>query len=83
MFQLHSKLTNPEVIIAVTSLRNGVDTFERKHIPGVWYRVFPNTQREVMALRLLDHRVDKYAPAEDNGALISESAFEQLKTARP
>lgn len=44
--------------------------FTCKPLKGDWVRVFPRTARDVMFLKLLNHRVDKMAPAHGHGVLI-------------
>jgi len=35
-------------------------------------RVFPSTPKDVFFLRMLQHRVDKFAPANGHGVLVKE-----------
>lgn len=35
-------------------------------------RVFPSTGKDVIFLRMLQHRVDKFAPANGHGVLVKE-----------
>jgi len=79
MFSIHTKERSPSVISP--RIKGNRVEWNTTQIDGTLYRVTPTTAREVMALRMLTHREQKYAPAHGNGALISEFAFAQL-TAR-
>jgi hypothetical protein len=53
-------------------------------LKGNWWRVFPSTAKEVLALAMLEHRREKFAPApprgdiNGNGVLISAEALLKL-----
>jgi hypothetical protein len=38
----------------------------------------PHSAREVLALQMLEHQVEKFAPATGNGVLITEAAHAKL-----
>jgi len=65
---------NPLVVMPKADKRSGV-SWERETLKGSFYRVIPQTPREIQVLRLLDHHVDKFAPAEGNGAIVSAAAL--------
>ena len=52
-------------------------TFDEQIVQGVFFRVFP-TQDDYPALCMMQHRVDKFAPADGNGVLIREEIINQL-----
>jgi hypothetical protein len=45
---------------------------------GFFHRVFPVDARENSALRMLEHHVDKFAPANGNGILITDEALKKF-----
>lgn len=61
----------PMAVHSTTKERNGDPKFEVVPLLGKWLRVFPQTARDVSFLRMLEHRVDKFAPASGVGVLIS------------
>ena len=73
MLTLHynaQKERNPQAVVAMFKVPNGDPNFHEETIPGDWYRVFPTTCRDVEFLQMLDHRVDKFAPASGVGVFI-------------
>ena len=82
MFSLREKIKNPEVIMPDKNGRTS-ESYSRAELTGTYWRVYPTSAREVSALRLLDHRVDKFAPATGSGIIVTEAAlakFVELKT---
>lgn len=63
---------NPMVVTCTTKEANGCAKFESAQVLGKWLRVFPQTARDVSFLQMLEHRVDKLAPATGIGVLIAE-----------
>ena len=73
MLTLHlnaQKERSPRAVVATYKVQNGDPNFQEDTIPGDWYRVFPATCRDVQFLQLLEHRVDKFAPAAGGGVLV-------------
>ena len=66
----------PEVIFHKKNINR--ESFEEKQLPGVWHRIHPDTSRDVMALRMLEHRREKFAPAHGNGVIISDAALRKF-----
>lgn len=77
MFPERIKMTNPRVILPTENERGAV-SWDRGTVVGKFFRVVPETPREIAALRMLDHRIDKFAPAEGNGAIVSAEALAKL-----
>lgn len=77
MFQILQKVKNPQVLKPV-QLR-GLTSFESYELKGTYYKIIPSNAKEVFALQMLEHRVDKFAPAEGNGILITEQALAKFK----
>lgn len=73
MLTLHLNATTentPRAVVANYKEPNGEPTFGESHLSGDWYRVFPVTARDVCFLQMLEHRVDKFAPASGGGVLV-------------
>lgn len=77
MFPERIKSNDPRVIVRVENARAAI-SYDQETIQGKFFRVVPQTPREIAALRMLDHRVDKFAPADGNGAIVSASALAKL-----
>jgi hypothetical protein len=74
MFDNRKPEEEPEGIHEVTKCGTKV-SFEGRPLAGTWWRVWPGSCREVSAIRMMDHRVDKFAPATGGGVLISNNAL--------
>lgn len=66
------KETNPEGLVPDESIDH---SFSSRPLKGSWYRLWPNTAKDVFYLRSLVHRVDKFAPSHGTGVLVRESAL--------
>jgi hypothetical protein len=76
-FPGRTRSDNPEVIISgINRMNNPV--YETKTVPGRFFRVSPQCPQEVYALQMLETRVDKFAPAEGDGIIISAEALAKL-----
>jgi hypothetical protein len=76
IFPITQRIKQPTVIIAHRTQVS--DTVKTVQLSGTWHLVMPHTAREVLALQMLEHQIDKFAPADGNGVLISESAHRKL-----
>ncbi len=65
----------PRAIVATYKVVNGEPNFDEDDLPGDWFRVFPATGRDVQFLQMLEHRVDKFAPATGGGVLVHPRAL--------
>jgi hypothetical protein len=77
MFPERLKMINARVIMPTENERGAI-SWDRGVVVGKFFRVVPQTPREIAALRLLTHRVDKFAPADGNGAIVSGEALEKF-----
>lgn len=68
----HSEIS-PEVIDKKEVERNGESRFEITTLSGRWSRVFPKSATDVLFLRSLEHRMDKFAPARGDGVIVRSS----------
>lgn len=55
--------------------------FTSRPLKGNWVRVFPKTAKDVMFLKLLDHRVEKMAPAHGHGVLVRAELLHYISKA--
>ena len=76
MFSIRTAEANPTVVCV--KLRAGRESFETHEMKGFFHRVFPVDARENSALRMLDHHVDKFAPADGEGILITDEALKKF-----
>lgn len=76
IFPITQRITAPTVIMASRS--EVADTIKTVQLSGTYHLVMPHTAREVLALQLLEHQFEKFAPANGNGVLISEAAHRKL-----
>lgn len=53
--------------------------YNKKELEGRWWRVIPVNAKEVIALQMLSHREEKFAPLEGSGALVSDKALKKFK----
>jgi hypothetical protein len=65
---------NPLVIISVTDARDQ-RKFEQERIKGKFLRVWPMTARQILTMQMLEHRKEKFAPADGGGILVEIEAF--------
>jgi len=70
-----TKEFRPRAVVATYKVQNGDPNFQEDDLPGEWFRVFPATGRDVQFLQMLEHRVDKFAPATGGGVLVHPRAL--------
>lgn len=56
---------------------NGEPRFVEGDLTGQWLRVYPTTWADVKFLQMLEHGVDKFAPANGGGVLVSAKYITQ------
>lgn len=61
----------PRAIKREFSELNGEPKFVEGELTGQWLRVYPSTAADVKFLQMLEHGVDKFAPAHGGGVLVS------------
>ena len=76
IFHITQRIKNPTVIVA--SRTQVTDSVTTRQIAGTMHLVMPHSAREVLALQMLEHQVEKFAPAIGNGVLITEAAHAKL-----
>jgi hypothetical protein len=75
-FKIRSREDDPQVIIRKDN-RHTEYTFETVYKPGQFYRVHPCVG-DHEAMLLIQHRVDKFAPAVGNGVIIRAETLKQF-----
>lgn len=76
LFQIHQRAFRPHVIIRERTQRE--DTYKVIEREDTCLIVTPSSWKEVLALQLLEHGVDKFAPANGNGVIITQEAHRKL-----
>ena len=76
IFQIHQRTFRPQVIIRELTQRQ--DTHKVIEREDTCLLVSPSNSKEVLALQLLEHGVDKFAPASGNGVIITQEAHRKL-----
>jgi hypothetical protein len=76
IFQITQRLFRPLVIVSDQSQR--VATVRVKELDEPCVLVSPSSPREVLALQMLEHQKQKFAPAEGNGVVITKAALQML-----
>lgn len=79
IFPITQKVTNPPVIVKVKTARE--DTFVVIEREDICFRVIPTCAREVLALQMLEHGAEKFAPAIGHGVIITRQAHAKLNAA--
>jgi hypothetical protein len=82
LFRTHTVERNPEVVMHHTRGKppRSHSSYITKQITGILYRVQPRTAEEMIALRKLKHEVEKFAPAEGDGVLITPNALLKIQS---
>ena len=79
-FPNRQEAPNPEVIIKSETSR-GTEDFNSHQILGMFYLVNPaepGQAKEVLAIQMMTHGEDKFAPAKGNGIIVSARALAKL-----
>lgn len=76
IFQIHQRTFRPHVIVRERTQRE--DTYRIIERDDTCLIVMPSNSKEVLALQLLEHGVDKFAPANGNGVIITQDAHRKL-----
>jgi hypothetical protein len=77
MFRL--RIREKEPIGIVFNKDSKFQLYNREALKGKWWRVIPVDAKEVIALQMLIHREEKFAPAFGSGALVSDEALNKFK----
>ncbi len=76
MFSIRTAEADPRVILRVT--KSGKENFIEREMDGVFHRIKPVDAKEHCALLMLEHGVDKFAPAVGNGILVTDAALRKF-----
>lgn len=77
-FAIREKEENPICLVTKKHAFINIVDVRPKEISGRFFRVIPTTSREIMALNMMEHQYEKYAPAFGDGVIISEAALQKL-----
>jgi hypothetical protein len=75
-FKIRTREDDPMVIKRVDNHHTSY-TFEQRMVTGVYYRVHPSIA-DYPALCMMQHRVEKFAPAIGNGVIIRADVLKAL-----
>lgn len=74
MFLNKQKDKNPTVIVGSAQSTKGLSTEDLK---GNFWRVWPTNAKEVFAIQFLEHQLEKFAPHNGTGIILTEEACEK------
>jgi len=77
LFPGRTRSDNPDVIIRSTNRMNN-PVYNTKTIHGRFYRVSPQCPKEIYALQMIENQMDKFAPAEGDGVIVSAEALAKM-----
>ena len=77
LFPVRILTENPDVIRPHQRL-GGTTAYDVTRKPGTHYRLSPQTADEIFALQMLEHGVEKYAPAHGDGVIVTSSALSKF-----
>jgi hypothetical protein len=78
MFQNRKKVSYPAVIIKGKTYANGDSNTQQIALMGDHYRIKPTNEKEVMALAMAEHQVDKFAPVNGEGIIVTMKFLAQF-----
>ena len=61
----------PKAVVAQPREGGEDPRMSEETLSGEWLRVFPETARDITFLQMLEHQLDKFAPASGIGVLIA------------
>lgn len=77
MFPGRLKTINPQVIIKSHNAIHG-SAYRPRELKGTHYHVSPQCGREVMALQMLETGIEKFAPVEGGGVILTIEAMAKM-----
>lgn len=78
LFHTRQPRLNPTVVIVDGVKIDGSPNFVTGVKYGSFSLVFPDNAREVLALQMMEHRIDKFAPSTGGGVLVSNHYLAML-----
>ena len=78
MFQNRVKEEEPAAMVRIQLPDINDFKFKKVALVGRFYRVVPNTGKEVAFLRCLQKNMDLFVPESGNGLLVSAKLIDQL-----
>jgi hypothetical protein len=77
-FADRKEVKDPFIIYPRPELNRDGDVYERRQLDGTYYLVEPSCPMEISFLRLLEHRIEKFAPATGEGIIVSAEALAKI-----
>jgi hypothetical protein len=74
LFPFRQAVTNPTVIVRKTRPGSEEPHFTAERLLGDFVLVHPKTPKEIYALQMLEHRVEKWAQKDGSGIVITKLA---------
>lgn len=76
MFKISEKVKSPRILLPIQKAQTV--SMEGRTYKGMLHKVRPTNAKEVFALQMLEHRVEKFAPENGNGIFITPAALAKL-----
>lgn len=74
LFPFRQTVTDPTVIVRKTRPGSDEPHFAGEQLLGNFVLVHPKTPREIYALQMLDHRIEKWAQKDGSGVVLTPLA---------
>lgn len=79
MFPTRLKAENPEVIMPEKKASgSSLVSYEHVRLSGIFFRVSPQSNREILAIQMLEHHREKFAPAHGDGVIVTFEALQKF-----
>ena len=75
LFKKKELVHNPKVLIRIQDLEKDDFTFTIRQLEGAFYRVVPNTAKEVAFIQTLKKNIFVYTPATGDGLIVTLNLF--------
>ena len=79
LFAYKQSVTDPVVIDVTMRTGSQEPSFESRQLNGDYYLVRPSTAKEVFALQMLEHRVEKFAHKDSGAIVLTQTAVEKFQ----
>lgn len=79
LFAYKQAITDPVVIDVTTHAGSQELSFESRQLKGDYYLVRSSTAKEVFALQMLEHRVEKFAHKDSGAIVLTKTAVEKFQ----
>lgn len=79
LFGYKQAITDPVVIDVTTRTGSHELSFESRQLKGEFYLVRPSCAKEIFALQMLEHRVEKFAHKDSGAVVMTKTAVEKFQ----